>query len=360
MNTEQKTNSNTSPAIAAMQCYAQPSIQLFNCDNLELMTNMEDESVDVILTDPPYLYLKHQKLEREFDEQLFFSECKRVLTKNGFIVMFGRGTSFYRWNTILDDLGFNFKEEIVWDKSHCTSPLMRLSRVHETVSIFTKGNGTINKVKVPYLEMKGHDLDSIITDIKRLKTTFKNTKSLDSVLKFLENNEMERVDYGKGGVTHQGVFKPDRCVSVMGCIEGGLNEKSIIRTDRTDCETFTKFGVNADRRQTGDRCANAMQSISFGLNEKSIIKQVRDHYTAIHPTQKPVRLLERLLALVIPEDKNLKDVVVADFFGGSFSTMEAVYNMGMQGIACEIDKEYYELGKERIEKLPPRQTALFD
>jgi DNA modification methylase len=31
----------------------------------------------------------------------------------------------------------------------------------------------------------------------------------------------------------------------------------------------------------------------------------------------------------------------------------------MQGIACEIDKEYYELGKERIEKLPTRQTSLF-
>lgn len=347
MNIEQKINNNTS------------LIQLFNCDNSELMAKMEDESVDVICIDPPYLYLKNQKLERPFDEHKFFEECKRVLTKNGFIIMFGRGTSFYRWNTILDDLGFNFKEEIVWNKSHCTSPLMNLSRIHETVSIFTKGNGTINKVKVPYLEMKGHDLDAIITDIKRLKTTFKNTKSLDAVLAFLENNKMEREDYGKGGVTHQGVFKPNRCVSVMSGIKGGFNEKSIIRTDRTDCETFTKFGVNADKRQTGDRCTNAMQSISFGLNEKSIIKQVRDHYTAIHPTQKPVRLLERLLALVIPKDKDLKDIVVADFFGGSFSTMEAVYNMGMQGIACEIDKEYFELGKERIENLPPRQTSLY-
>ena len=204
MNIEQNPNSIISPAIAAMQCYAQPSIQLFNCDNLKLMANMEDESVDVILTDPPYLYLKNQKLERQFDEQLFFSECKRVLTKNGFIILFGRGTSFYRWNTILDDLGFTFKEEIIWNKSHCTSPLMNLSRVHETISIFTKGKGTINKVKVPYLEMKSHDLDSIITDIKRLKTTFKNTKSLDAVLEFLENNNVP---------TNDG------------------NEKSIIRTD---------------------------------------------------------------------------------------------------------------------------------
>lgn len=335
-------------------------IQLFNLDNSELMAKMEDESVDVILTDPPYLYLKNQKLERPFDEQLFFSECKRVLAKNGFIVMFGRGLSFYRWNTILNDLGFNFKEEIIWDKSYSTSPLMALSRIHETVSIFTKGKGKINRVKVPYMEMKSHDLDSVIGDVKRMRPILKNTKSLDAVLAFLENNIVPTDKENTLSTSVSSIIKTqDRCASVVSGIKNGMNEKSIIRTDRIDCETFTKFGVNADKRKTGNRCTNSMQSIVFGLNEKSIIKQVRDHYSAIHPTQKPVRLLERLLALVIPQNKERKDIVVADFFGGSFSTMEAVYNMGMQGISCEIDKEYYELGKERIEKLPPRQTSLF-
>ena len=71
-------------------------------------------------------------------------------------------------------------------------------------------------------------------------------------------------------------------------------------------------------------------------------------------------MLERLLALVIPKDKEKEDVVVLDPFGGSFSTMEAVYNMGMKGISCEIDKEYFEAGKKRIENLPPIQGKLFD
>lgn len=329
------------------------NIQLFNEDNLVVMKRLPNESIDVICIDPPYLYLKNQKLERPFDEPKFFEECKRLLTKNGFIVMFGRGTSFYRWNTILDDLGFTFKEEIVWNKSHCTSPLMALSRVHETISIFTKGKGTINKVKVPYLEMKGHDIDSIITDIKRLKTTFKNTKSLDAVLAFLENNKRDESDNWKANrlSISSDISKEDRSVSVARSIKDGLNEKSIIRTDYFEPNNPRK-GITAEALQpTGDRCVNVAQSICFGLNEKSIIKQVRDHYSAIHPTQKPVRLIERLLALVIPKEKDPKDIVVADLFGGSFSCMEAVHNMGMQGIACEIDKEYFEAGKERIEKL---------
>lgn len=342
------------------------NIELHNCDNLELMQTLPDKSIDVICIDPPYLYLKNQKLERSFDEQKFFEECKRLLTKNGFIVVFGRGESFYRWNTILADLKFKFKEEIIWNKAHCTSPLMNLSRVHETVSIFTNGKGTINKVKVPYLEMKSHDLDSIIGDVKRMKSILKNTKSLDAVLHFLENN-MERRDFetnpemdNKSSLRTGKCNEGDRCVTVINSIHNGLNEKSIIRTDYIQPNNPRKGVTSEPLKPTGDRCVNVAQSVCFGLNEKSIIKQVRDHYSSIHPTQKPVRLIERLLALVIPKDKERKDIVVADFFGGSMSTMEAVYNMGMQGIATEIDEEYYNLGKERIEKLPPRQETLFD
>ena len=374
------------------------NLQLYNADNLEVMANLADESIDVICIDPPYLYLKKQKLERPFDELKFFAECKRLLTQKGFIILFGRGTSFYRWNTILDGLGFVFKEEVIWDKSYVSSPLMPMSRIHETVSILTKKEGVINKVKVPYLEMKGHDIDSIVTDIKRMKSALKNTKSLNAVLEFLENNKVPtdkdnvistsissviktqdrcasvmagiqnglneksiiRTDREKELTNNKEIVasnktkEGDRCVNVMQSIQFGLNEKSIIRNDRYNCETFTKYNTIATQdKQTGDRSVNVMQSIQFGFNEKTIIKQVRDHYNTIHPTQKPVRLLERLLALVIPKDKPRNEVVVADFFAGSMSCMEAVHNMGMKGIATEIDQEYFEKGKQRIDKLQP-------
>ena len=99
-------------------------------------------------------------------------------------------------------------------------------------------------------------------------------------------------------------------------------------------------------------CLN--QAVTIGMNEKSIIKENRDHYTAIHPTQKPVRLLERLLMLCAP-NKPKQEITVADFFGGSFSTMEAAYNLGLNGISCEIDKEYFEKGLERIKEITNQQ-----
>ena len=83
--------------------------KIYNEDCQEGIKRIPDASIDCILTDPPYLYLKGQKLERPFNERELFSEFKRVLKPTGFIILFGRGTSFYRWNMILAEQGFVFK-----------------------------------------------------------------------------------------------------------------------------------------------------------------------------------------------------------------------------------------------------------
>lgn len=318
---------------------------IYNEDCILGMQRIPDNSIDVVCTDPPYLYLENQKLDRKFGEKTFFKQVKRVLKKDGFIILFGRGTSFYRWNTMLADLGFSFKEEFIWDKGYSTSPLMPISRIHETISIHTLGKGSIIKQKIPYLEIKKYNLSSIMDDIKRLCTTFGNPKSLQAVKTFLENNKRDKSDSWQANnlSISSRITKENRCVSVARSIKNGCNEKSIIRTDRCDCGSFTEFGVNTDKRKTGDRCCNVIQSIEFGLNEKSIIKETPNRYQSIHPTQKPVRLLERLLNLVCKED-----AVVLDPFSGSASTVIACINTNRKYVGFEIDKEYYDLSIRRI------------
>ncbi len=129
--------------------------------------------VNHVLTDPPYLYIKTHDFDQKFDETRFFEGVKEMLPNEGFIALFGRGTSFYRWNTRLADLGFIFKEEIVWDKRYTTAPCIALSRVHETVSLHTKKTGKIRRCKVPYVEQKQFDIESIVNDIKRIKSAIK-------------------------------------------------------------------------------------------------------------------------------------------------------------------------------------------
>lgn len=299
------------PACFMTACYQQPFASLYNGDCTILMRDIPDASIDCIVTDPPYKYLKNQKLEVDFDEDIFFYEAKRILKNDGFIVLFGRGSSFYRWNYILDNLNFSFKEEFIWDKSYSTSPLMPISRVHETISIHTKSNGVINKVKVPYLEMKGHDINAIVTDINRLKTVFSNFESLEAVKKYLT----------EGKFIYDGVY----------------NSSTTITSKE-----------NSKKRRL-DRCAAVAMQMQEGMNEKTILKEIREHYTSIHPTQKPVRLIERLLALTTK-----KDEIVVDPFSGSCTTGVACLNTNRKFIGYEIDKEYFGKSVERLKQYEPR------
>ena len=276
--------------------------RIYNEDCLEGMKRIPDNSVDCVLTDPPYLYLKNQKLDRPFDEQTFFSECKRVLKKDAFIVLFGRGTSFYRWNCILSDMGFNFKEEIIWDKCYNSSPLLNISRVHESISIHSIGKTKFNKCRIPYIEMQQYDKERIIRDVKRLSNVLSNPKSLQVVLDYIEN----------GVIVSNGKQK---------------------QNNLTISSTITN----------SDRSINTMRCIKEGIIEKTVIRLHRDHYNTIHPTQKPVRLLERLLSLVSQEGDTILDP-----FSGSASTALACMNTNRNYIGFEIDKEYYELSLNRI------------
>lgn len=63
--------------------------KIYNEDCLEGMKRIDDKSVDAIVTDPPYKYLKH-KLDRDWDEDVMFAEWNRILKDDGFIVIFGR------------------------------------------------------------------------------------------------------------------------------------------------------------------------------------------------------------------------------------------------------------------------------
>ena len=329
-------------------------IKLIQGDCLKEIKNIPEACIDCICTDPPYLYLKNQKLDKPFDEDTLFSEWKRVLKKGGFVILFGRGTSFYRWNYKLSELGFEFKEEIIWNKGNCTSPLMPISRVHETVSIFTKGKGKINKVKVPYLEMKGNDVDGVIQDVKRMRSILKNPKSLNAVLKFLEMNKVQYDGICEANHTSVSgdIQSQNRCVAVMKSMNDGMNEKTIVNVDSSSIvnnyegASTSKYLVTRGPIKDMDRCAAAMKQFEFGMSEKTIIKQVRDQYTAIHPTQKPTRLLERLLNLVCGSG-----ALVLDCFSGSGSTAIACINTNRGFIGFEIDKEYYDLSKQRIDNV---------
>ena len=157
-------------------------IKLYNTDCIELMKRLVNKGiqVDAIITDPPYGYLDH-KLDKYFDNYKFFELAYRLIKKDGFLIFFGRGVENAKRMVLADVVGFKFKEEIVWNKKITSSPTHHLGRIHEIIYIFTKGNGTINKVYKPatdeifiydkdeYIKVLEHDITRLIGKINKIK-----------------------------------------------------------------------------------------------------------------------------------------------------------------------------------------------
>ena len=65
----------------------------------------------------------------------------------------------------------------------------------------------------------------------------------------------------------------------------------------------------------------------------------------LHPTQKPVALLEYLIKTYTQENET-----VLDFTAGSMSTAIACINTNRKGIMIERDEHYFKVGSERVKK----------
>ena len=66
-------------------------------------------------------------------------------------------------------------------------------------------------------------------------------------------------------------------------------------------------------------------------------------YPKVHPTQKPINLLKRLIQIFTDEG----DVVI-DPCAGSGSTLRAAYECGRNSYGFEVDRKFYTLAKEKM------------
>ena len=99
----------------------------------------------------------------------------------------------------------------------------------------------------------------------------------------------------------------------------------------------------------GDRKTAFSESINGERNPLSILSYKRD-VSRLHPTQKPVSLLEYLIKTYTNESD-----LVLDNCMGSGSTDVACVNTNRNFIGIELDTHYFQVAKERIEETTKMQ-----
>ena len=152
------------------------------------------------------------------------------------------------------------------------------------------------------------------------KTT--STNFLNANKQPLRNVELIHVFYNK-----QCLYNPQKTTGHERKISKSIHKQNCVKTDIYNKHDLTTYD-------------------STERYPKSIIKFKTDKQKmTIHPTQKPVALLEYLIKTYTNEED-----MVLDFTMGSGSTGIACMKTNRKFIGIELDENYFEISKKRIEE----------
>jgi len=84
-------------------------------DNIKSLQKLPDNSIDSIVTDPPYgLSFMGKKWDYDVPSVEFWKEVLRVLKPGGHVLSFGGTRTYHRMVVNIEDAGFEIRDQIMW------------------------------------------------------------------------------------------------------------------------------------------------------------------------------------------------------------------------------------------------------
>lgn len=280
-------------------------------DCIEELTKIETGSIDLVIADPPYWKVIGEKWDYQWRTEKDYIEWSlrwlrkiaRVLRYGGTFYLFGYFRTLALLVPYFENMGFELRQQILIDKGmrsvsgRATKKYKLFPNVTESILFIVKDNKQMIK---PYL-------------LERQKKLGLSAKEINEAL----------------GVKSNG---------------GGMWS---IYTGKNVCEQFP----------TKELWHKLQKILEFELDYKKVSQTFNpqmgltdiwrdiDFYKEdrIHSTQKPLKLIERL----IKASSNEGDIIL-DPFGGSGSTALAAINLGRAVIIIEKDDAYYNEILQRV------------
>lgn len=329
--------------------------QLHSGDCLELLATLPDNSVDSIVTDPPYgLSFMGKKWDYDVPKVEIWKECLRVLKPGGHLLAFAGTRTQHRMAVRIEDAGFEIRDMIAWvygsgfPKSHNLKDEWQgwgtaLKPALEPITVARKP--LIGTVAENVLE---HGTGAINVDGCRVGTSLQDAKAMERCNSPRSSSRtaggaFSGDKYGNPSKMDCGVFDTSKGRWPANLIHDGSDEVTELlndsarffycakasKKDRDEgCEGFQPAKTNDGRKVDAD---NAYQRGST-LRANT------------HPTVKPTDLMRYLCRLVTP-----KGGLVLDPFTGSGSTGKAAILEGFRFLGAEMNPEYVAIAKARIE-----------
>ncbi len=348
-------------------------------DCLEVMASMNPDSIDSIVTDPPYGLSFKGVDGKDWDHGVpgisFWEKALKVAKPGAYLLAFGNTKTFHRLMAAIEDAGWNIRDTLMWVYG------MGFPKSHNISKAIDKMMGVKH-------EIVGDNEPLSLVDVKNIKVIVPETPEAKQWVgwgtalkpaweliimaqKPFKGTVAENVlKYGTGGLNI------DRCRVPTKKSEGTHDKKIVTGTiwgthplgrwpanlihDGSE-EVLKLFPVTKNSRIKAHRL-NVMNPTSFNFKGQLVPDSyyggegsaARIFYCAKasksergqgnnHPTVKPITLMRYLVRLVTPPGG-----IVLDPFCGSGSTGVAAVMEGFRFIGIDIVEEYCEIARKRI------------
>lgn len=294
----------------------------YNADCIEKMQSFEDNSVDLVVADPPYWKVVGEKWDYQWKTEKdyvewslkWIKEVSRILRIGGTFYCFGYFRTLALLVPHLEDMGLELRQQIILDKGmravsgRATKKYKIFPNVTESILFIIKDNKQFVK---PFLK-------------ERQKALGLTAKQINEALGVKSNG---------GG---------------MWSIYTGKNVCEQFPTE----ELWNKLSNILDFEMPYNKVAQTFNPQMGYTDVWTDIDFYKEKH--LHPTQKPLKLIRRL----IEASSNEGDIVL-DPFSGAGSTQLSSIQLKRHYIGIELDEGYYKIGLDRI-KEENSKVSLFD
>ncbi|MBD3351774.1 MAG: site-specific DNA-methyltransferase [Candidatus Lokiarchaeota archaeon] len=283
-------------------------------DALKQLKQIPDKSIDLVIADPPYFKVANQKwdyLWRTKEEYIEWSlnwikEISRILRYGGTLYLFGYFRVLSHIIPRLEEIEIELKQQIIINKG-----MQAVSgRATKKYKIFP------NVTEIILM---------MIRDNKQFLKPFLKNRQKEKGFSAKEINERLGVKSNGGG---------------MWSIYAGKNVCEQFPTKEKWEKLQKVLDFNLEYEKVS-QTYNTIMGITNVWDDIDFYKEKK-----YHPTQKPLKLLRRL----IKTSSNKGDIIL-DPFMGSGATAIASKSLGRQFIGFEISEEYCDIANKRLDSM---------
>lgn len=353
-------------------------MRLLTGDSKEKLKELPDNSVDSLVTDPPYLI---NFMGKDWDKEnspagdsSFWKEVLRVMKPGAHGLVFGHSRQHHRVMTALEDAGFEIRDCLMWiygsgfPKSHNIGKAAdklgndhwdgwgtALKPAYEPIILVRK---PLEKNLSVAKNVLKHGTGGINIDASRIATNedFSSVKPRQiQKLNSLNHEDSDTWKAAKDKLQNLGRFPANVLLDPV-------SAEMVDKQSGTSKSSSSSYAARANKKENRSSQVPPTKSSEeiAGYNDEGGAS--RFFYCAkvgkkernagcdgnTHPTVKPIKLMTYLTKLITPPNG-----VVLDPFMGSGSTGCACAAEGFDFIGIEMDPDYVEISKRRIDYYTP-------